>query len=112
MVEALNRAKIALNIHVEDDLPYKVNMRTFEITGCGAFLLTDKAYGIEKMFNVGKELVTYASEGDLIEMAKYYLDSRKEREEIANRAQERSYREHSYEVRVRMLLDITGRYKF
>jgi len=105
MVEALNRAKIALNIHVEDDLPYKVNMRTFEITGCGAFLLTDKAYGIEKMFNVGKELVTYASEGDLIEMAKYYIDPENEREEIANKAQEKAYRKHTYESRVNRILE-------
>jgi hypothetical protein len=37
MVKVFNSAKIVLNIHVEDDLPYKANMRTFEATGWALF---------------------------------------------------------------------------
>jgi len=104
MVKLFNSAKIVLNIHVKDDLPYKVNMRTFEATGCGSFLLTDKSYGLEKMFMCGSELACYEDENELIELAKYYLEHKDERTRVGKRGRERTYREHTYEERVKKLL--------
>jgi len=109
MVKAFNAAKIVLNIHVEDDLPYKVNMRTFEATGCGSFLLTDKSYGLEKMFIYGSELVCYEDEKELTELAKYYLEHGDECIKIGERGRERAYREHTYEERVKKLLRLFGK---
>jgi spore maturation protein CgeB len=100
MVKVFNSAKIILNIHLEEDLPYKVNMKTFEATGCGAFLLTDYAYGMEEMFRVNEELVTYANEDELLELTKYYLYVEGEREAIGKKAQEKAYNKHTYEKRV------------
>jgi spore maturation protein CgeB len=94
MVKVFNLAKIVLNIHMEEDFPYKVNMRTFEATGCGAFLLTDYAYGMEEMFRVNEELVIYANEDELLELAKYYLYVEGEREVIGKKAQEKAYDKH------------------
>jgi spore maturation protein CgeB len=105
MVKVFNSAKIVLNIHVEDDLPYKVNMRTFEVTGCGSFLLTDHAYGMEKLFRIGEELVIYADENELVKLVRYYLKAEYEREAIGKRSQERAYKEHTYENRVIELLN-------
>ena len=105
MVKVFNSAKIVLNIHVEDDLPYKVNMRTFEATGCGSFLLTDYAYGMEKLFRIGEELVIYADENELVKLAKYYLKAEYGREAIGKRSQERVYKEHTYEDRVIELIN-------
>jgi spore maturation protein CgeB len=104
MVKIFNSAKIVLNIHMEDDLPYKVNMRTFETTGCGSFLLTDYAYGIEKMFGIYKELVVYADKGELLELTKYYLHAEEERKAINGRAQEKAYDKHTYEKRMSELV--------
>jgi spore maturation protein CgeB len=104
MVKVFNSAKIVLNIHINDDLPYKVNMRTFEATGCGAFLLTDYAYGMEEMFRVNEELVTYADEDELLELTKYYLYAEEEREVIGKRAQEKAYDKHTYEKRITELI--------
>ena len=104
MVKVFNSAKIVLNIHIEDDWPYKVNMRTFEATGCGAFLLTDHAYGMERMFRVNEELVTYADEYELLELTKYYLYAEGEREGIGKKAQEKAYNKHTYEKRITELI--------
>jgi len=105
MVKIFNGAKIVLNVHVEDDLPYKVNMRTFEVAGCGAFLLTDESEGMKKMFRVGEELAAYHDQTELIELAQYYLDAQ-ERSEIAEKAQHRAYSDHTYERRMRQFLDV------
>jgi spore maturation protein CgeB len=106
MMKVFNSAKIVLNIHVEDDLPYKVNMRTFEATGCGTFLLTDYAYGIDEVFKVGEELIVYNDEDELIELVKYYLNSEEKRREISSKAQKRAYEEHTYNQRIASLISI------
>lgn len=105
MVKALNSAKIVLNIHVDNDLPYKVNMRTFEVTGSRGFLLTDKPYDLDKYFDIGKELVCYRDEKELVDLVKNYLDEREEREMIALAGQNRTYREHTYEQRSQKLIN-------
>jgi spore maturation protein CgeB len=104
MVKVFNSAKIVLNIHVEDDLPYKVNMRTFEATGCGSFLLTDCASGMGKLFEINKEIVVYTDESELVKLTKYYVGSKEEREAFAERAQKRVYKEHTYKQRISQLL--------
>jgi len=104
MVKAFNAAKMVLNIHMGEDLPYKVNMRTFEVTGSGSFLLTDNAYGLSTLFNAGKELITYQDKNELVELAKYYLSAEEERSEIAERARERAHKDHTYRQRIQRLL--------
>ena len=100
MVKTLNAVNIVLKLHIGSDLPYKVNMRTFEATGSGVFLLTDYAYGLEKMFEIGKELVVYNGNEDLTELAKHYLGAEEERNQISWMAQDRAYKEHTYFNRV------------
>jgi spore maturation protein CgeB len=104
MVKVFNSAKIVLNIHVEDDLPYKVNMRTFEVTGSGAFLLTDYAYGMEKLFKVDEELVAYDDADELVELVKYYLKDKEGRMSIGEKAQAKAYEKHTYGQRITYLL--------
>ena len=106
MVKVFNSAKIVLNIHAEDDLPYKVNMRVFEAAGCGAFLLSDKPYSLEKHFDIGSEIVVYNNGDELVKAAKYHLNNSEEREAIGLRAQIRAYKEHTYEGRMKSLLDV------
>lgn len=105
MVKAFNAAKMILNIHVKSDLVYKPNMRTFEATGSGAFLLTDQPYELKNCFIPGEEVACYSDEKEFIELAKYYLDVKEERIKISMRGQERAYREHTYEARVKQILE-------
>jgi spore maturation protein CgeB len=105
MVKSFNAAKIVLNVHADSDIGYKVNTRTFEATGCGSFVLTDRTYGVDDYFDIGKELACYDNERELVELAKYYLDSEKEREEVSLCGRERAYREHTYGSRLTHVLE-------
>jgi spore maturation protein CgeB len=105
MVKLFNAAKIVLNVHADTDVAYKVNTRTFEGTGCGSFVLNDRTYGVDDYFDVGKELACYDDEQELVELAKYYLGSDKEREEVSFRGRERTYRDHTYGLRLTKMLE-------
>jgi len=107
MIKIFNVSKIVLNVHDGGDLDFKANMRTFEVTGSGAFLLTDKPYGLEKLFNIGKEVACYNGESELLELVKYYLETDDERNETASRGQWKAYRAHTYEQRVRIITERT-----
>jgi spore maturation protein CgeB len=106
MVKVFNAAKIVLNIHVEDDLPYKVNMRTFEATGSGAFLLTDNAEDLGSFFKIGKEIVIFNDMRELLSLTNYYLDNERERDYIANAGYVKCQANHTYEKRLRNMIDM------
>ncbi|MHA1232416.1 MAG: CgeB family protein [Candidatus Helarchaeota archaeon] len=101
--KVFNACKINLNIHHNSG---NINFRCFEITGCGAFCLTDRTLGIEKSFEIGKEIITYEGNQDLIEKIDYYLDNDTEREEIAIRGQQRTYRDHTIEKRLKQVINV------
>lgn len=108
MVKAFNSAEMVLNIHDEKDLRFKANMRTFEVTGAGSFLLTDKPCNLEKLFNMGKEVISYSSESELKELARYYSEAADERINIAANGQQKAYQSHTYEQRIEDILRIVG----
>lgn len=111
MVKIYNARKIALNVHPEVQRfgGLKGNMKVMEITGCGTLLLTDKVKGIEDLFKVDYEIVCYESKEELLRKVKYLLSHPKEREEIAVRGQQRAYKDHTYELRMRRLLSCVER---
>ena len=99
-------AKIVFNASISGD----VNMRVFEGTGGGAMVLTDfTGNGLGELFDVGREIVTYSSEKDLLDKIGYFLIHEKERAEIARAGQERASTNHTYRHRVRSIVDyVTG----
>jgi len=104
-VKVVNQSVINLNIHhpkdVEADAP---NMRVFEITGCGGLLFTEEMPSINKYFSTN-EVVSFSDVIELKEKIKYYLENNSEMEEIRERAILRSYKEHSYLVRAKNLVE-------
>jgi hypothetical protein len=102
MVNSINSYKIHLNCNISDD----INYRTFETTGCGTFLLTNYTSGLEKLFDIGKEIVVYNNLADLDDKVKYYLENKEERELIAKAGYERSKKDHTYYQRSKTLIDI------
>ena len=116
-----NGAKINLNIHREpwDDrflrgnskkiLPISVNNRTFEIAGCGAFQLIDESRsGISKVFEPGKEIVTYKDPDDLQKKIAYYMQHPGKRLDVARAAALRAQSEHTYEKRLTRILEVAS----
>lgn len=110
-----NRAKIVINMHraIDDETNQNVgavsarsvNPRSFEISACAAFQLTDVRHSLPSFFATGDEVATYESPEELIEKAEYYLSRDEERRAVALRGYARTMREHTYPRRVRQLLD-------
>lgn len=79
---------IGFNASLNGDL----NLRVLEILASGALLLTDRlsaSAGLNALFAEGEELVTYGSEGELLERARYYLDRPDEARVIGERGRRR-----------------------
>lgn len=75
------------------------NMRIFEVTGCGSFLLTEFFDNLGEFFEIGKEIETFRDSDEMLRKIRYYLDHPDEREAIARRGQERCLRDYSMEKR-------------
>jgi hypothetical protein len=102
MVNTINSYKIHLNCNISND----INYRTFETCGCGTMLLTNYTPGLEKLFDIGKEIVVYTSIEDLDNKVKYYLENENERNMIAESGHQRVKRDHTYFQRSKKLIDI------
>lgn len=85
--EAISRSKIVINAAVDFSGKYKVNMRNFETTGCGAMLLTDKGIYPDGFVD-GQHYVSYNQYDDLIEKMEHYLSHESERRQIAEQGHE------------------------
>jgi len=101
---AFRASKIVLNTLYYGEI-WGVNVRTFEIAGIGAFQLVDWRPGIEQLFAVGKELVCFRNIGELKEKIDYWLPRDEERMEIAAAGMRRAHAEHTYRLRLELLLD-------
>jgi len=82
------------------------NIRTFEVPGCGAFLLTEYSREqAEELMTDGRDLVCYHGADDLRAKLQYYLEHPAERDAIAAAGQARVLREHTLEHRLRQITD-------
>ena len=86
-------------------------MRTFEALGTGSFLLTNWLPTLGELFEDGKDLVTYKTLDEMVEKAKYYLAHDKEREKIAAAGYAKAIKLHTYQNRIRTILDVIKKTK-
>ncbi len=106
MYRVLARAKISLNRHIEAAEGFANNMRLFESTGVGSLLITEAAQNLHDLFEPGREVVTYASESELVEKVSHLLAHEDERADIAAAGQARTLREHTYRRRIAELAEL------
>lgn len=83
----------------------QIKARTFEVPGAGGFLLTEYAPGLEKFYAIGKEIEVFRGTDELVEKINYYLVHLEERDSMAHAGFERTSREHTYEIRMKEVLD-------
>lgn len=102
MVRSINSYRIHFNRNIAED----INYRTFETLGCHTFLLTNYTDGLDDLFDIGRELVTYGSGEDLCAKVRYYLEKTGEREAIAEAGFKRVKRDHTYLRRAAQLVEI------
>ncbi|MDG7037487.1 MAG: glycosyltransferase [Nitrososphaerota archaeon] len=104
-IRTINETKINLNLHKNSDSKVDgVNMRTFEVTGAGGFLLSSYIPSIFEYFKKD-EVDVFETAKEAQEKIDYYLGNGWLLEEMANRAQLHCYRDHTYINRAKQILD-------
>ena len=102
MIDAMRSYRIHWNRAIKDD----INYRNFETLGCGTFLLTNYTDRLGELFDINKHLIIYGSPQDCLEKIHYFLRNETEREEIARLGHEHVKRWHTYDNRVKQIIDI------
>jgi spore maturation protein CgeB len=112
IVEFYNACDIVLNLHsspvASNGIGHVdfINPRTFEVPACGAFQLVDRVPELEKFFVLEEELVTFSTEEELMDKARFYMERPSLRASLAARARQRVLSQHTYYHRMEHLLDI------
>jgi spore maturation protein CgeB len=92
-----------------DSMPYirkSMSARMYTAVGCGAFYMCQHVAGIEDILTPGREIVTFRSDDEMIDMIRYYLSRDEERRSISEAGKLRVLNDHTYEVRCRQMIEI------
>jgi spore maturation protein CgeB len=99
MYKILAESKIVINRHGPVADGYSVNFRMFEATGMGALLVTEQGKNTSDLFEPGKEVLTYTSVSDAVQVLKSALADFDTYGLVAAAGQERTLTKHTYEQR-------------
>lgn len=103
-VKAFRGASIVINnLHYGEI--WGLNVRAFEAAGAGAFQMVDWRPGLGQLFEDGKELITFTSVADLKNKVDYWLPREDERRAIGLAGMRRAHTDHTYTLRLQLLLD-------
>jgi hypothetical protein len=101
-IEVYRRSRINLNftggsVVTPFDRQLGINRRIRGVKGrcqmialCGSFVLSEYAPGIEKLFDIGREIDVFHDKAELVEKVRYYLAHEGKREEMAAKAHARA----------------------
>jgi spore maturation protein CgeB len=114
-VKYYNGAKIVINLHRSPNesgysrnnrnIPARsINPRTYEISACGAFQLTDLREDLTELYTPGFDIVSYQTADELIGQMDYYLRHEKKRKRIALRGLKQTHSNHTFGARLSLLL--------
>jgi spore maturation protein CgeB len=96
---------IGVNINITScQMPTAVNQRVFDVPLASGFVLTDRQPDLTELFDES-EVATYGSPGELSEMALFFIEHESERNKISAAAKTHILAEHTYEHRVKIILD-------
>jgi hypothetical protein len=107
MLDIYGTSKINLNFSktVKEHERRQIKGRVFQVCLAGGFLLTEYAPGIEKYFELGREIVCFDSPREMVDHARYYLTHEAERRAIARAGWERAKEEYSSSRMVARVFD-------
>ena len=104
MYQVLRRSKITLNSHIDMAGREAGNMRLFEATGVGAFLLTDFKDNLDTLFAPDREVAVWRSVDDCVAAIGRVIDDGNHRAAIARAGQARTMAQHTYRHRAAEIL--------
>jgi spore maturation protein CgeB len=97
-------SRIVINVVREQNLPDGVIMRTFEVPGCGGFLLSTRTEGAVELFPEGEAGAYFGNIAECVQQTERYLAGSKERQAISQTAHQIVMNRHQYVHRARELL--------
>jgi hypothetical protein len=109
MYRVLRASRVTLNAHLDAAPDDAGNMRLFEATGVGTFLLTDAKRNLADLFEPGCEVATWSSVEDCLNKIKTALDNDDRRQAVARAGQARTLSQHTYRRRTQTLLELAAR---
>src|SRR5207253_761325 len=104
MYQVLRRSKITLNSHIDMAGREAGNMRLFEATGVGAFLLTDFKDNLHTLFEPDREVAVWRSVDDCLSVIERAIGDADGRATIARAGQARTMAQHTYRHRAAEIL--------
>jgi len=104
MYQVLRRSRITLNSHIDMAGREAGNMRLFEATGAGAFLLTDFKDNLDTLFAPDREVAVWRSIDDCLNVIGDMTGDDNGRAGIARAGHERTMAQHTYRHRVTEIL--------
>lgn len=104
----MRRVPVCLNL-MKGNLETGLNIRHFEITAHGGFMLTYHTPELPACFEIGKECDVFRDEAELLDKIGYYLAHDEERRAIARAGQQRTLGQHLYSHRVASLVRLLER---
>ena len=104
-----NASKIILN-HIREQNGNAHNMKTFEIPACGGFIVTNRTEEQCEFFEEGRDIACFETQEELKDKIKQSLNDSKIRQNTSDSAYKKIHG-HSYDVRVKEILDIYSKMK-
>jgi spore maturation protein CgeB len=105
MYQVLRRSRITLNSHIDIAGSEAGNMRLFEATGVGTFLLTDFKENLHTLFQPDRDVAVWRSIPDSLAKIDHHLRKDGERDSIAQAGQATTLHRHTYRHRALEMLD-------
>ena len=103
MYQKLYESRITLNTHIDISKQSASNMRLYEATGVGTCLLTEWQPNLHEIFEPDVDVVTYQSQEEIVEKVQYLLSHEAERRQIAKAGQQRTLKNHTFDLRAEEL---------
>lgn len=85
-----------------------IPLRAMDIMGCGGFLLSNYQEDFFRHFEPDVHFAMYGSVEEAIDKSDFYLKHDSEREDIKRNALELMKKDHTYEIRLRQMLQTAG----
>jgi hypothetical protein len=104
MYQVLRRSRITLNSHIDLAGREAGNMRLFEATGVGAFLLTDFKDNLHTLFSPDREVAVWRSIDDCLKAIGRMIGDDNGRAAIARAGHARTLAQHTYRHRATEIL--------
>jgi glycosyltransferase involved in cell wall biosynthesis len=104
--KVLRKSRITLHVLNAHNLPDGVNMRSFELPGCGVFSLSTRTEGALEIFPEGQAAAYFSTHDELREQIEYFLHNDKKRQDMIEQAHAIVAGEHTYLHRVQKIISV------